>query len=93
MDKFPTGAGRGLRAICGDPMSWAAEAPELLDVEMEHVARLGMLITHDGGCGPEGRQVVEASPLEPAGDGAVANSTLLADLAIGLAATRRCAIT
>ena len=30
MDKFPTGAGRGLRAICGDPMSWAAEAPELL---------------------------------------------------------------
>ena len=40
MDKFPTGAGRGLRAICGDPMSWAAEAPELLDVEMEHVARL-----------------------------------------------------
>ena len=41
MDKFPTGAGRGLRAICGDPMSWAAEAPELLDVEMEHVARLG----------------------------------------------------
>ena len=59
MDKFPTGAGRGLRAICGDPMSWAAEAPELLDVEMEHVARLRD--AHNARWGlqvPRGRQVV-----------------------------------
>ena len=71
----------------GDPMSWAAEAPELLMSRWSMSPGSGCLATHDGGCGSEGRQVVEASPLEPAGDGAVANSTLLADLAIGLAAT------
>ena len=54
---------------------------------MEHVARLGMLITHDGAAGSRAARWLRPARLEPAGDGAVANSTLLADLAIGLAAT------
>ena len=39
------------------------------------------------GCGPRAARWLRPARLEPAGDGAVANSTLLADLAIGLAAT------
>ena len=86
MDEFPTRPGRVLRAIPGGPMSRSMKAPELLDVEMEHVARCGVLITHDG-CGRfECRQAVESCAREPASDGALADPALLADLAIRLAA-------
>ena len=85
MDEFPTCPGRVLCAIPGHPMSRALKAPELLDIEMEQVAWLGMFVTHDGGGRFEAGQAVEAGLPEPAGDGALANAALLADLAIRLA--------
>ena len=67
-------------------MAQPLKAPELLDVEMKHVARLGMLVTHDGDRRLECCQAVEAGPPEPAGNRALTNPAMLADLAICLAA-------
>lgn len=67
-------------------MSRPLKAPETLDVEMKHVARLGMLVTHNWGRRIEGSQAVEAGQPELAGNRALTNPALLADLAIRLAA-------
>ena len=64
MDKFPTGPGRVLRAVSGDPMSRPMKAPQFFNVVMEHIAWLGMLITHDGGCWFEKSQAIESDALE-----------------------------
>src|SRR3954466_14746282 len=84
MDELPAGAaGPALPAVGGDTVALTLEAAELLDVDVDELARLRALVAANRLGRLERRETVEAKPLEDAADGGGRDPGLNRDLLAG----------
>src|SRR4051794_31482354 len=84
MDELPAGAaGPALPAVGGDTVALTLEAAELLDVDVDELARLRALVAANRLGRLERRETVEAKPLEDTADGGGRDPGLNRDLLAG----------
>ncbi len=85
---FDTGAGVALSAVTGGADPGTDEAAELLDIEMEELARVVAFVTPGGRFGRfQGREAVEVMAAQDAGEGGLGDRQNHQDLGIGTALT------
>ena len=91
VEAFDAGAGITLGAIAGGADAWPGEASELLDVEVEEIARMIPFVALDGRLGRfESGEPVQTVAAEDARDGGLGDLHPSQDLGIGTAlATKR----
>ena len=83
---FDAGAGVALSAVTGGADSWASEAAELLDIEVEELAGVVAFVTPGGRFGRfQGREAVEVMAAQDAGEGGLGDRQNHQDLGIGTA--------
>ena len=88
VDELPAGAARlALLPVAGDAMADALEAAELLDVDVDQLARLLPLVAADRLGRLERRDAIEAEALEDAADGRRRDAQFGGDLLAGPALT------
>ncbi|KPD25218.1 hypothetical protein AOA77_25225 [Pseudomonas paraeruginosa] len=83
--ELPAGPIGTLLTVASDPMSWLPEAAELLDVQVQEVAGVGVLVAHHHRSGLQLGQSMKASLLETARNGTDGHVEYLGDLSVGLA--------
>ena len=81
--ELPANAARLPVAVAGDPMAHAPDAPELLDVQMQQLARSAPFVSHQRRPLGEGLQAGQAELAQRAGDGGAADLHDLGDLRPG----------
>lgn len=87
VDELPAGAFRAPQlAIAGGAIAWYPEAAELLDIQMQQVAGVGMFVALHRGRRLEFAQAVQSAPAQDASEGAVADAQGLTDVAVGVTA-------
>lgn len=87
VDELPAGAIGGALAIASDPMPWAPEAAQLLDVQMQQVPGLVILVAIVRASRLKLGQPVQPGAAHQPGNGAQADRQGQCDLAVGLALT------
>ncbi|MNZ96993.1 hypothetical protein D3C78_1162130 [compost metagenome] len=85
VDKLPACTTGILLTVAGDPVPGFPEAAKLLDIQMQEIARVGVLVALHRRCRLQLSQAMKTCLLEMTGDGADGQTKQLGDLSVGLA--------
>src|SRR5574343_1287177 len=86
MHVLPARVTRVLLAVMRDPVAWLVETTQFFDVQMQHIAGVWVLVTHNRRGRLQRCQAVQAFAGKPAAKRAGGYATFRADLTIGATA-------